>query len=228
MGRLKAMIFDVDGTLADTERNGHLVACNEAFAQMGFNIRWSWEEFRELLKIPGNARRMRLALSAQTPLSEADIDRIVPELFELKKALYLKRVGGLPLRPGVAGIIREAIDRGVRLAIVSVTHEEQIIALLKAQIPEALDVFDPIFGQHAGEKNAALYTRCAASLGCDSSEVLVIEDSEKGFKAAQGAGLPCAVIYNDYTKGQDFTGAELVARSLEYLDLTLLERLCLD
>ena len=146
MGTLKAIIFDVDGTLAETERNGHLVACNEAFAQMGFDIRWSWEEFKELLKIPGNARRMRLALSTRTSLSETDIDRIVPELFALKKELYLKRVEALPLLPGVARIIHEAIDRGIRLAIVSVTHEDQILALLRAQIPEARDAFNPIFG----------------------------------------------------------------------------------
>lgn len=209
MGTLKAIIFDVDGTLAETERNGHLVACNEAFARMGFDIRWSWEEFKELLKIPGNARRMRLALSTRTSLSETEIDRIVPELFELKKALYLKQVGGLPLRPGVARIIREAIDRGTRLAIVSVTHEEQILALLEAQIPEALDAFSPIFGQQSGKKDSALYTRCAALLGYDASEILVIEDSEKGFKAANGAGLPCVVVYNEYTRGQDFTGANL-------------------
>ncbi|MBZ0170315.1 HAD-superfamily hydrolase [Candidatus Methylomirabilis lanthanidiphila] len=227
MGRLKAIIFDVDGTLADTEKNGHLVACNEAFAQMGFDIHWSWEEFKDLLKIPGNARRMRLALSAHTSLSESEIDRIVPELFELKKELYLKRVGELPLYPGVARIIREAIDRGIRLAIVSVTHDDQILALLKAQIPEALDAFNPIFGRQSGTKNAALYARCAAMLGCDTSEILVIEDSEKGFKAAHEAGLACAVVYNEYTRGQDFTGAELVVRSLECLDLDLLERLCL-
>lgn len=228
MATLKAIIFDVDGTLAETERNGHLVACNEAFARMGFDIRWSWEEFKELLKIPGNARRMRLALSTRTSLSEAEIDRVVPELFALKKELYLKRVDALPLLPGVARIIREAIDRGIRLAIVSVTHEDQIFALLKAQIPEALDAFDPIFGQHAGEKNAALYARCAAILECHPSEVLVIEDSERGFKAAKDAGLPCAVIYNEYTRGQNFSNAELVAKSLEYLDIDLLEKLCLD
>ena len=228
MGKLRAIIFDVDGTLADTERDGHLVACNEAFERMGFDIRWSWEEFKELLKIPGNARRMRLALSTRTSLSEAEIDRIVPKLFALKKELYLKRVGELPLRPGVRRIIREAIDRGLRLAIVSVTDEDQVRALLNAQLPDSLGHFDPILGKQSGEKNGALYAECVAKLGCDASEVLVIEDSEKGFKAAKEAGLPCAVVYNDYTKGQDFSGAELVVRSLEFLDLDLLEKLCLD
>lgn len=228
MGKLKAIIFDVDGTLADTEKDGHLPACNEAFERMGFDIRWTWEEFTELLKIPGNARRMRLALSTHTSLSEAEIDRIVPELFALKKELYLKRVGDLPLRPGVARIIREAIERGVRLAIVSVTDEDQILALLKAQLPESLDYFDPILGKQSGEKNGALYAECVTRLGCDASEVLVIEDSEKGFKGAKEVGLCCAVVYNDYTKGEDFTGAELVLRSLEPLNLNLLEKLCMD
>jgi HAD superfamily hydrolase (TIGR01509 family) len=228
VGKLKAIIFDVDGTLADTERDGHLVACNEAFARMGFDIRWSWEEFKELLKIPGNANRMRLAVSTRTSLSQAEIDRIVPELFALKKEIYLKRVGDLPLRPGVARIIREAIARGVRLAIVSVTDEDQARALLKAQLPEALDYFNPILGKQSGEKNPALYRRCVAELGLDVSGVLAIDDSDKGFKAAKEAGLPCAVVYNDYTKDQDFAGAELVVRSLEFFDLDLLEKLCLN
>ncbi len=227
MGKLKAIIFDVDGTLADTEKDGHLVACNEAFERMGFDIRWTWEEFKQLLKIPGNARRMRLALSTRTKLSEAEIDRIVPQLFALKKEIYLKRVADLPLRPGVARIIREAIDRGVRLAIVSVTDEDQIRALLNAQLPESLDYFDPILGKQSGEKNGALYEDCVAKLGCNRSEILVIEDSEKGFKAAKEAGLRCAVVYNEYTKGQDFSGAELVVGSLEPLNLDLLEKLCL-
>ena len=236
MGKLRAIIFDVDGTLADTERDGHLVACNEAFARMGpssflrtgFDIRWTWEEFKDLLKIPGNARRMRMALSTRTSLSGAEIDRIVPELFAIKKEIYLKRVGDLPLRPGVARIIREAIDRGVRLAIVSVSDEEQIHALLTVQLPGALDRFNPIMGKQSGEKNATLFADCVAKIGCNPSEVLVIEDSEKGFKAAKEAGLHCAVVYNDYTKGEDFSGAELVAKSLEFLDLDLLEKLCLD
>ena len=171
---------------------------------------------------------MRLALSTRTSLSKDEIDRILPELFALKKEIYLKRESDLPLRPGMARIIREAIDRGVRLAIVSVTDEDQFRALLKAQLPESLDYFDPILGKQSGEKNASLYARCVEKLGCDTSEILVIEDSEKGFKSAKQAGLHCAVVYNDYTKGQDFSGAELVVRSLEFLDIDLLEKLCLD
>ena len=77
-------------------------------------------------------------------------------------------------------------------------------------------------------RSGALYAVCVEKLGYDISEILVIEDSEKGLKAAREARLRCAVVYNDYTKGQDFSGAELVVRSLEPLDLDLLEKLCLD
>src|SRR5687768_8521489 len=73
-GGLRALIFDVDGTLADTERHGHLAACNAAFAELGLPIRWSWEEYLELLKIPGNENRMRLALGALGTLSPAEAE----------------------------------------------------------------------------------------------------------------------------------------------------------
>ena len=99
-------------------------------------------------------------------------------------------------------------------------------ALLKAQLPKSLDYFNPILGKRSGEKNATLYALCVMQLGCDASEVLAIEDSENGLKAAKGAGLRYVVVYNDYTKEQDFSGAELVVDSFEVLNLDLLGKLC--
>lgn len=230
--RLKAIIFDVDGTLAYTERDGHLPACNEAFAALGFPIRWTWPEFKALLPIPGNAERMRRALRRlNPPLPPDELEAAVARLVELKRRFYIEKYAArLPLRPGVARLIEEAVRRGVRLAIVSTSDEEQIRALLRYRLPAFADAFDPILGQRAGVKTAPespLYRRCLAELGTSPDETLAIEDSEVGLRAAQEAGLPCAVIYNDYTFGQDFRGAVLVARSLEYFDLETLSALCL-
>src|SRR5918996_1619533 len=85
-GSLRALMFDVDGTLADTEREGHLAACNAAFAERGLPIRWSWDEYRELLRIPGNKNRMRLALTQLGTLSATEVDALAEDLFRLKQA----------------------------------------------------------------------------------------------------------------------------------------------
>jgi HAD superfamily hydrolase (TIGR01509 family) len=229
---MEAIIFDVDGTMADTERDGHLQACNEAFETMGFPINWSWDEFKAMLHIQGNAIRMRMALEKLTPsLSSAEIEAAMSELVPLKQRLYIEKyVPRLPLLPGVRSLIEEAVARGVRLAIVSSSDDPQIHALLRHQLPELADKFNPVLGKLVAKKTAPdspLYRQCISELGTDPSRTLVIEDSEVGFKAAQRAGLPCAVIYNDYTYGQDFAGAVLVARSLEFFNLDRLTALCL-
>ena len=230
---LRAIVFDVDGTLAETERDGHLPACNEAFATLGFPVRWTWREWKAMLAIPTSTRRMRLALQGlNPPLVPAELEAALASLAGLKRRLYAEKyVSRLPLRPGVRALIREALVRGVRLAIVSTSHEHQIRALLRHQLPEAAASFDPILGQEAGVKTAPgspVYRRCLALLGTSPEETLAIEDSDVGLSAAHAAGLPCAVFYNDYTFGQPFAGAVLAAPSLELFDLDRLAALCVS
>jgi beta-phosphoglucomutase-like phosphatase (HAD superfamily) len=220
-GGVRALVFDVDGTLADTEREGHLAACNAAFAEGGFPIRWSWEEYQELLSLPGNQNRMRLALTRLGTLSPAEVDAAAEELFRIKQARYLERVPGLRLRPGVERLVAEAFERGVRLAIVSTSSEPQIHALLQHLLPRYEYAFAPVLGQQSGRKvghDGRLYERCVDELGLPREGVLVIEDAEDGFRAALRAGLACVVVPNDYTRG-DFTGAALVVESLERVTL---------
>ena len=229
---LRALIFDVDGTLADTEREGHLPACNEAFASLGYPVRWTWEEFKAMLIVPGSAQRMRSALSRlQPPVLPEEIGARVAALVELKSRLYIEKyLPRLPLRPGVCELVEEALSRDVRLAIVSSSRESQIEALLRHRLGGAARRFDPILGQRAGLKTAPdspLYRRCVAVLGTAPEETLAIEDSQVGLQAARGAGLPCAVFYNDYTFGESFAGAALVARSFESFRLDQLAELCL-
>jgi HAD superfamily hydrolase (TIGR01509 family) len=229
---LEALIFDVDGTIADTEQEGHLPASNEAMALLGYPIQWTWEEFKQLLVIPGNGNRFRNALNQlEPPLSPAEIDAAVIQFITLKQQLYIEKyLPRLSLRPGVARLIREAQERGVRLAIVSTSHEAQIKALLRARLSDVASEFSPILGKESGTKtlrDSTLYERCIRQLRIAPHNALVIEDSASGMNAALKAGLPVAVIYNDYTVDENFTGAALVARSLMFFTLEQLEALCL-
>lgn len=230
--KLKALIFDVDGTIANTEYRGHLPACNEAFATLGYPIKWTWDEFVAMQAVPGNAQRMRLSLQAWNPrLSDQELDERVEGLVALKKKFYIEKyLPDLPLRDGVLNIMQEALRRGVRLAVVSMSYEAQVNALLASRLPDIYAHLDPILGKESGPKTAPdspLYKRCLAELGTKPEETLVIEDSQEGFEAAKRAGLPCAVMYNDYTFGKNFAGAQLVARSLAFFSLEQLEALCL-
>jgi putative hydrolase of the HAD superfamily len=230
--KLKALIFDVDGTIANTEYRGHLPACNEAFSTLGYPIKWSWDEFKAMQSIPGNALRMRRSLQAwDTTLSDAELDDRVDQLITLKKQFYIEKyLPDLPLRDGVVDIMQEALQHGVRLAVVSMSYEAQVNALLSRHLPDIYPHLRPILGKESGPKTAPdspLYKRCLVELGTGVDETLVIEDSEEGFEAAKRVGLPCAVMYNDYTFGKSFAGAQLVARSLAFFSLAQLEALCL-
>jgi len=230
--KLQALIFDVDGTIANTEHRGHLPACNEAFATLGYPIKWTWEEFKLMQPIPGNALRMRKSLQTWRPgFADTELDEVVDQLVTLKKKFYIEKyLPELPLREGVVDIMKQALDQGVRLAVVSMSYEAQVNALLARHLPEIYEHLNPILGKESGPKTAPespLYKRCLAELGTCIAETLVIEDSEEGFEAAKRAGLPCAVIYNDYTFGKNFAGAQLVARSLAFFSLAQLEALCL-
>lgn len=225
---LRGLIFDVDGTLADTERDGHLVAANAAFAALGVPIRWSWGEYRRLLRIPGTENRMRVALRELGTMDPEAVTATAAELFRIKQERYLELVPRLPLRPGVERLIRECRDRRIRLAIVSTSSEPQIHALLESRLPEFAGLFDPVLGQQSGRKvgvEGRLYDVCVELMGFPRVTLLAVEDAEDGFRAARRAGIECVVVPNDYTRGGDFRGAVTVVSSLEDVDLDGLDAL---
>jgi putative hydrolase of the HAD superfamily len=228
---LKALIFDVDGTLVDSEEAGHMPACNEAFTTLGYDIQWDWPAYKELLTMNGNQWRMRHGLSLRYPaMGEAELDAAAVELFAVKKKLFIEKyVYQTPVRPGVVNLIEEALAQDVKLAVVTMSLEAQVRAVLAYHLPQYAPHFQPVLGKETGAKTAPdspLHHLCLQELGVKPAEALMIEDSEMGFKAAQRAGIPCAVFYNDYTFGEDFTGAVLVAKSLAYFDLECLKKLC--
>jgi len=219
----EAIIFDVDGTIANSERWGHLPACNEAFKILSLPLEWDWPTFKQLLAIPGNANRLRYELTRMNDYSETDVNAFVDAFVPIKKELYItKYLKKVELRSGIKDFIEAIISAGTRLAIVSTSYETQIKELLSTKLPELMLHFKPILGKESGVKTGeqgVLYERCLAELNLPAEKCLVIEDSGAGFEAAKKAGIPTVVFYNDYTEMEYFAGALLVESSVKNIDM---------
>lgn len=232
MKKLKAIIWDVDGTMADTEQFGHLPACNDAMKELGLDIYWTWENFLPLLlKIQGNANRLTYVLQ-EKGYNENDIKEIVEKFAKIKPQYYInKHLPKLQLRKGVKNIVQQAVENNILLSIVTTSYEAQAKALIESQLPEYATHFQYILGKESGKKtdnNGFLYKKCLNLLNVKPSETIVIEDSDKGLKASVDAKIPTAVFFNDYTYGSDFSFAKLVASSIEHFDIQSLEKICLN
>lgn len=219
----EAIIFDVDGTIANSERWGHLPACNEAFKILSLPLEWDWPTFKQLLSIPGNANRLRHELTRMNEYSATDINAFVDAFVPIKKELYItKYLKQVELRSGIKSFIEAIVAAGTRIAIVSTSYESQIKELLSAKLPHLMNHFNPILGKESGVKigdQGALYEKCLAVLELPAEQCLVIEDSGAGFAAAKKAGIPTVVFYNDYTENEDFAGAVLVKPSVKDIDV---------
>ena len=230
--QLKALIFDVDGTLADTEQYGHLPASNDAMSELGLKIKWEWDTFKEWINtIPGTVNRLVHTLS-EMGYPAKEIEYYAMEFAPLKKSIYInKYLPDLQLREGVADMIEQAVSTGIKLAIVSTSYEDQIEALLKSQLSDYFSYFNPILGKESGTKtdsNGYLHKRCLQIVGIEAHEAIVIEDSQSGLEAALCAHIPTAVFYNDYTIGSSFEGAKITAASMATYSLQHLIDTCLN
>jgi HAD superfamily hydrolase (TIGR01509 family) len=223
---LQAVIFDVDGTLAETEREGHRIAFNQAFAD--FDLDWDWtpELYGELLSVTGGKERVRLYIQtyAQEHLARTDLDLWIARLYKRKSELYAERVhsGAITLRAGVARLIDELRRAGIRLAIATTTAPSNIHALISANLrKDMLELFEVIgAGDLLISKKPApdVYQWVMQRLGLPAEACLAIEDSSIGLTAARAAGLPTIVTVSSYTADENFDGALSVLSGLGETD----------
>lgn len=223
---LQALIFDVDGTLADTERDGHRVAFNDAFDEFGVNWHWDVNTYGELLAITGGKERMRHFYEhypeAQNIADEFKLrlDDLIPELHKAKTRHYTELLasGAIPLRPGVKRLLEEARARDLRLAIATTTTPDNVTSLLEHTLgKEAIDWFEVIAaGDIVPQKKPApdIYIYALEQMQLAANDCLAFEDSYNGIRSAQGAQLTTIITTNDYTQDHDFSGAALVLNEM--------------
>jgi HAD superfamily hydrolase (TIGR01509 family) len=222
---VKALIFDCDGVIADTERFGHLPAFNQTFEEFGLPVHWSEEEYGVKLKIGGGKERMASLLTpafvqqAHLPSDPEEQRSLLAQWHKRKTAIFKEIVhsGRLPGRPGIARIVAEAIANHWQLAVASTSAEESVRAILENAVgPDHAAHFTVLAGDIVPKKKPApdIYLLALERLQSNAAEAIVVEDSRNGLLAATAAGLRCVVTLSSYTVNEDMQEATLVLSHL--------------
>ncbi|MBI1175639.1 MAG: HAD-IA family hydrolase [Sideroxydans sp.] len=222
---IKAIIFDVDGTLADTE-DAHRIAFNKTFAENGLDWNWDVALYDKLLKVTGGKERIKYFVSDflsdyQKP---ENFDEFVKHLHQVKTSHYTAMLadGHIPLRPGIRQFINDARAAGLLLAIATTTSPENVDALLSVGLGKDWESYFASVG--CGDivplKKPApdIYNWVLQQTGLAPQECIALEDTNNGLRASLAAGIKTYITVNNYTSNQDFTGAAAVFDDLSDLD----------
>ncbi|XP_071722025.1 CBBY-like protein [Rutidosis leptorrhynchoides] len=215
-----ALLFDCDGVLVDTEKDGHRISFNDTFNEKELGVTWDVELYGELLKIGGGKERMtayfnKVGWPDKAPKSEEERKEFIASLHKRKTELFMalieKRL--LPLRPGVAKLIDQALAKDVKVAVCSTSNEKAVSAIVSCLLgPERAEKIKIFAGDVVPRKkpDPAIYTLAAETLGVNPSSCVVVEDSAIGLAAAKAAGMKCIVTKSGYTADEDFLNADAV------------------
>ncbi len=217
---LEALLFDCDGVLVDTERDGHRVAFNLAFEAAGLGVTWSVERYAQLLEVAGGKERMTHFFDQEGwPEGMDDRTAFVKDLHAAKteKFMGLVLAGRMTLRPGIRKLITEARQNNIEVAVCSTSNVRAVQGIVDEVIGGDLAGQIQVFaGDMVPRKkpDPAIYLLGATTLGIDPTKCVVIEDSHIGLCAAKAAGCACIVTKSTYTGGEDFSDADHVVNDL--------------
>ncbi|ESQ45717.1 hypothetical protein EUTSA_v10010540mg [Eutrema salsugineum] len=215
-----ALLFDCDGVLVDTEKDGHRISFNDTFKERDLGVTWDVDLYGELLKIGGGKERMtayfnKVGWPEKAPKDEAERKVFIAGLHKQKTELFMVLIEKklLPLRPGVAKLVDQALTNGVKVAVCSTSNEKAVSAIVSCLLgPERAEEIKIFAGDVVPKKkpDPAIYNLAAETLGVDPSKCVVVEDSAIGLAAAKAAGMTCIVTKSGYTADEDFVNADAV------------------
>lgn len=220
MGKIKAVFFDQDGVIIDTERDGHRVSFNMTFKEFGFTDEWSVEYYHELLQIAGGKERMKHHLQTRgfsKPVPPEQVDDLIKEMHKRKTALFVELIetGKLPLRPGIHRFMQEAMQAGLKIGVCT-TSNEQAARAITGKILSDIKFDIVLAGDVVSKKkpDPEIYNLALSQTGLKPDEVMVVEDSKNGVIAAKAAGTHVIVTTNYYTAKEDVSAGDIIVTSL--------------
>jgi HAD superfamily hydrolase (TIGR01509 family) len=223
---IKSLLWDVDGTLAETERDGHLQAFNQAFEALGLPWRWSEQRYGELLAVAGGRERLLhdMQCRGRGPTRPEERQALAERVHHLKNELYARIVAGgdVPLRAGVRELLDDCGRARMRLGIVTTTSRSNVEALLKTHLGKDWEskFATVVCAQEAPKKkpHPQAYLLALESLKLRPHEAVALEDAEAGVAAARAAGVPVIVTRSHYFAAAEVQGALAVGPSLGRID----------
>ncbi len=220
MGKIKAVFFDQDGVIIDTERDGHRVSFNMTFKEFGFSDEWSVDYYHDLLQIAGGKERMKHHLQTKgfsKPVPAEQVDDLIKEMHKRKTAIFVDLIesGKLPLRPGIHRFMKEAMDAGLNIAVCT-TSNEQAAKAITGKILSDIKFDLVLAGDVVSKKkpDPEIYDLALSKMGLKPDEVVVVEDSKNGVLAAKAAHTHVVVTTNYYTEKEDVSGGDIIVTCL--------------
>lgn len=220
MSEIKALFFDQDGVIVDTERDGHRVAFNHAFAEAGYSVEWDEETYHSLLQVGGGKERMRHHLATAgfgIDIPAEDVDQVIHKLHKRKTDIFIEMLekGALPLRPGVKRVMEDAASEGLPIGICTTSNERAAEAIRTQLLPEIPFAFI-LAGDVVSRKkpDPEIYLMALQKTGVKAENTVVFEDSNIGARAAKAAGCQVVATVNGYTCDEDLSMADLSVSSL--------------